>query len=655
VLTFARTGQPAPQQLAVNRLQVAESVVFGELGEDGTEGPGEERGDADGLEREVNEVFGFWEVVSEVRPLLAQPREDGEGSMAWAQAQLDALEFGAAPAARAAAARALLAALLRRNSLLTVSGLLLGLDALTVVVKEAMQPAAAPAHLRTLLNVANLLVAAGREGPDEVRAHLASQVLEGPGCCLETVAGWIADFSGESRKDFPIKKALVLFWKMLMACLGSSEELREAKARDLEARGLASFRQPPPFTAFKSRPSQLAAYEGAPLARFYMHRLLRGADQASALPEGSPPAEALRLLRAGLYLGAEEPAAGAFPPPPPPTRPAEAVYRLLVHNLHKYLIIMLKILLAASPTVKNYTGSIVLTGEVDLPGAQAFDDREVDFARHKEIILKATSAALLLLMKHFKSNSVAQFLFLSQHLSDSNCVLLILKFFNQELAGFLCRDSDLPQYLVFPQPARPLAFGKVPSSDPSSVAQEFEHSLGEELCLAASRRNLHTATNLLRILRKLTKRNPTRIRSMIAYKAQVIIKRLLKVKDPVIELYTLKLLKSVTRFLGRKWVVANMKVISAIYERVRPDLIETFLVAEPGTEEAIAQEKVQAQQIATLVENYNALHYNLHQDGQQAAAPQGTKTFAELYSEIELDDDFKNNYRLWLSQEVFAE
>lgn len=54
-----------------------------------------------------------------------------------------------------------------------------------------------------------------------------------------------------------------------------------------------------------------------------------------------------------------------------------------------------------------------------------------DVNRHREIIVKAISGLLLLLLKHFKLNHIYQFEYLSQHLVSVNCIPLVLKFFNQ--------------------------------------------------------------------------------------------------------------------------------------------------------------------------------------------------------------------------------
>lgn len=61
----------------------------------------------------------------------------------------------------------------------------------------------------------------------------------------------------------------------------------------------------------------------------------------------------------------------------------------------------------------------------------------IDVNRHKEIIVKAVSAVLLLLLKHFKLNHIYQFEFMSQHLVFANCIPLVLKFFNQNIMSYV--------------------------------------------------------------------------------------------------------------------------------------------------------------------------------------------------------------------------
>ena len=61
----------------------------------------------------------------------------------------------------------------------------------------------------------------------------------------------------------------------------------------------------------------------------------------------------------------------------------------------------------------------------------------IDLNRQKEIIVKAVSAVLLLLLKHLKLNHVYQFEFVSQHLVFANCIPLVLKFFNQDIMAYI--------------------------------------------------------------------------------------------------------------------------------------------------------------------------------------------------------------------------
>jgi hypothetical protein len=97
-------------------------------------------------------------------------------------------------------------------------------------------------------------------------------------------------------------------------------------------------------------------------------------------------------------------------------------------------------------------------------------------------------------------------------------------------------------------------------------------------------RNMFSAINLLRLLQKLTKGKAFRVKTLAQYKApvrlhpplpskknqsclircgQVIMKRLLRIEHPVLRLYTLKVLKSQVRYLGRKWRQGAVPVVRA--------------------------------------------------------------------------------------------
>ena len=56
---------------------------------------------------------------------------------------------------------------------------------------------------------------------------------------------------------------------------------------------------------------------------------------------------------------------------------------------------------------------------------------------------------------------------------------------------------------------------------------------------------------------------------LVVFKSAPILKRALKVKHAMLQLYVLKLLKMQTKYLGRQWRKSNMKTMSAIYTKVR--------------------------------------------------------------------------------------
>lgn len=62
---------------------------------------------------------------------------------------------------------------------------------------------------------------------------------------------------------------------------------------------------------------------------------------------------------------------------------------------------------------------------------------------------------------------------------------------------------------------------------------------------------------------------PDSSQMLVVFKSAPILKRALKVKQAMMQLYVLKLLKVQTKYLGRQWRKSNMKTMSAIYQKVR--------------------------------------------------------------------------------------
>lgn len=63
---------------------------------------------------------------------------------------------------------------------------------------------------------------------------------------------------------------------------------------------------------------------------------------------------------------------------------------------------------------------------------------------------------------------------------------------------------------------------------------------------------------------------------LVVFKSAPILKRALKVKHAMMQVYILKLLKMQTKYLGRQWRKSNMKTMSAIYQKVRHRLTDDW-------------------------------------------------------------------------------
>ena len=244
----------------------------------------------------------------------------------------------------------------------------------------------------------------------------------------------------------------------------------------------------------------------------------------------------------------------------PLSSPAEVLYQAMLPSLPQYMIALLKILLAAAPTSKAKTDSInimsdVLPEEMPMTVLQSMK-LGIDVNRHKEIIIKCVSAILLLLLRHYKLNHIYQFEYISQQLMFANCIPLVLKFFNQNISAYITAKNTI-SVIDFP--------ACVIGEQPELTADTLEFGETQAYCW----RNVFSCINLLRILNKLTKWKHSRIMMLVVFKSAPILKRALKVRHAMLQLYVLKLLKMQAKYLGRQWRKSNMKTMSAIYQKVR--------------------------------------------------------------------------------------
>ncbi|XP_059489692.1 striatin-interacting protein 1 [Neocloeon triangulifer] len=324
-----------------------------------------------------------------------------------------------------------------------------------------------------------------------------------------------------------------------------------------------------------------------------------------------------------------------------PQTPTEILYQAMLPSLPQYMIALLKILLAAAPTSKAKTDSInimadVLPAEMPMTVLQSMK-LGIDVSRHKEIIVKAVSAILLLLLKHFKISHVYQFEFMAQHLVFANCIPLVLKFFNQNIISYVGAKNSIP-ILDFPS--------CVIGDQPELTSDSLEIGDSQQFCW----RNMFSCINLLRILNKLTKWKHSRIMMMVVFKSAPILKRTLKVRHAMMQLYVLKLLKMQTKYLGRQWRKSNMKTMSAIYQKVRHRLNDDWAF---GNDMDARPWDFQAEEctLRACVDRFNNRRYNTSQDSDFEEVDNCITSV--LGKNIDLTDEFKQHYELWLQKEVF--
>lgn len=396
-----------------------------------------------------------------------------------------------------------------------------------------------------------------------------------------------------------------------------------------------------------------------------------------------------------------------------PQTPAEVLYQSLLPTLPQCMIALLKVLLAAAPTSKAKTDSInimadVLPEEMPMTVVQSMK-LGLDVNRHKEVLVKAVSASLLLLLKHLKLNHVYQFEFMSQHLVFANCIPLILKFFNQNIMAYVQAKNtiallDFPSCVIGDgaelsndalmasvgaaadgQDSKAFDGSSLLSSDGSPATSTTPGGSGTNTannnannntggCALNNNnnngssngaggvaggngssvccwRNMFSCINLLRVLNKLCKWKHSRIMMLVVFKSAPILKRTLMVKHAMLQLYVLKLLKMQTKYLGRQWRKSNMKTLSAIYQMVRHRLNDDWAY---GNDPDARPWDFQTEEcsLRASVDRFNTRRYHQPHPGDNDLEPVDNCITSVLGRHVEMVEEFTRCYEEWLQREV---
>ncbi|KAH9918243.1 N1221-domain-containing protein [Epithele typhae] len=301
------------------------------------------------------------------------------------------------------------------------------------------------------------------------------------------------------------------------------------------------------------------------------------------------------------------------PIPPPGSRPPRS---------SGWVLVLLKLLLATVSTANNGAPPPAAAGFPpgvvsllirraaleQMPPKPATLD-ETDVTRHREV----TSKALLL---------------------DTNCLLLILKIFGlQEVSTAIVSKADSPEHNFFrycqTRFARRTESGVGIDDHMQRASRQTivrtttlpngqKHDEEVDMLTDFSWRNFFSTINFAKIMQKLSKHRSHRIRMLVQYKSSAVLKRILKVQHPLLQLHVLKLIKSQVPFCGRKWRQSNMQVITAIYLNCRPDLRDEWLT---GIEvDDVYDAQAQEQALRHLVKFYNNKRYGVQATVQTGGA-----------------------------------
>ncbi|KAI9291179.1 hypothetical protein K502DRAFT_326417 [Neoconidiobolus thromboides FSU 785] len=293
----------------------------------------------------------------------------------------------------------------------------------------------------------------------------------------------------------------------------------------------------------------------------------------------------------------------------------EELYIDLLPESHSIVIVLLKLLLATIPSPQsnssNNNDNMMMgmqmqknpfgnkDGELkppfDTPIHLSAD--EIDDIRHKEIVAKAISSILLILLKGFKVQHATKFEYYSQMISDSNGILLILKLYGlQDFNTFNKIRNECDHLCFFKALLKPS--NKVKDTNKKEEANNLKLPFPPG-------RNIYTSINFFRILHLLTKEKLARIAMLVQFKSSAILKRVLKVGHPKLNHYIMEIFKSQIPFLGRKWRQNNMKIITQIFLTSTQGLNENWaLPYDFGS--SIEQQTLSIKQ---LINGYNQYYY----------------------------------------------
>ncbi|KAJ3429170.1 protein required for hyphal anastomosis ham-2 [Anaeramoeba flamelloides] len=514
--------------------------------------------------------------------------------------------------------------------------------------------------LRLILNLLLVLIEINKDTPEFTKEITGQFVFEKNFVFLPFKL--ISDANDHPQRKYPIKKILLLLWKLL---LFTGESLKSENTKN------------DPIFKLKSCQKDKVGFVkkvDEKYSNFFP-------DIKKALPRAFE--EGFEVIEKHMYNP------NNYNSKPKGTK-FENFYELEYPNITRYLIILLNIMLSAMP-FGEYEGPIDYKNEFEcISDKNSKNENSIlqnvknnlDKERTKEIILKSISAILLLLLKRAKANHTLQFEYLCQILVDSNTILMLLKLFNIDLKKFIKPAVIIEDELFLP----PEIFEEQNDKENENENEKEKEKENEykipKVSLELSWRRIFTLINLIRILQKLIKNKPNRVKSNMRFKQGTpILEKLLKLDVKVVSFYTLKVLKNLLRFMGKQWIERKMNVISEMYIMLGSGLNSDWLFPEKGEKLRSDNLKLLDKTLREHVSNFN-IPYSLrsHQENEDSDSDSDDddddddngyddedieitkqrevlmeESVDDILNQINLKENWKENYEQWLDKEVFSE